>query len=408
MADRKIQSRLQKFALKNLVRTSFGSDEETYQEDQLNAVSDEIRDIYASYPELPQMLDEGILLVPSADEISDVQMANIGMSATGCMQMIFKGQLKINDTEESVVPVIKAYLKAVIEQAQDGCRRMAEAKQRQEEIHKVVTERINEYFGDLQKKEDLFAQYVKQVESVSKNAEDSAQTAATKAFEASKKAEKAEEILATTIKSANNAKKTAHNAKKLAHKAENTADNIIPNMLAVLGIFVGVIVAVVACYLSVILAGQVEDSVKRTLPVIFMSYLVMGHIMIMTVFLLLYLISKLTSRSIANHCSRFVAVEKSLNASSCECDRCNNKCKPISRFGLTYSYILSINLIFIIGYFILLVWHIINTYYRVEFDYFAERNPWIVFGVVGILFVCIVAFMVACAFSNRKTKSKTA
>ena len=110
MADKKIQLRLQKFALDNLVRTSFGSDEDGYQEYQLNSVVAEIRDICASYPDFSSKLCENMLLVPSVDEINDIQMANIGASANACFQMISRGRLYVKDTEENIIPIVLAYL----------------------------------------------------------------------------------------------------------------------------------------------------------------------------------------------------------------------------------------------------------------------------------------------------------
>lgn len=87
----------------------------------------------------------------------------------------------------------------------------------------------------------------------------------------------------------------ARTAKEKANSAlgkiEDTADeakSLIPNMLTILGIFVAIVIAVVACYLSVLINAHSGNSESISL----VTCLLMGHILGNIIFLLLYFISK--------------------------------------------------------------------------------------------------------------------
>ena len=423
MPDRKIQQRLQKFALDYLTRTSYGSDIEGYQSNQLSMVIAEVTDIHAAYPKLSDILNTDIVLIPSIDEVSDIQMANIGASAKNCMYMLSVGQSEIEFTQDGIIPIVQIYLAKVIAQAKDGCRKMADAKQTKEEIHKAVTERIDEYFKDLQKKEDLFNQHLKEAAANNKDAAKFARISVAKASQADKKAKKADKVLADAIASAEKANNTAKEAQKIANKAEKTSDNIVPNMLTVLGIFIGVVVAIMACYLSIVLQEDNAEAIAlKSIPLAFMFAWMMGHVMVMAIFILLYMIAKLTDRRISNGCPDYICASKinhdtqnvdntenyqdikddtgnksikrmTVSNISYDCNVCKNNadCDFINRLKTRFPYFFWINILFAIGYLVILAAHIIDTYYAEWFRITIDKYP----GLFAILFFILISAGIA-------------
>ena len=71
-------------------------------------------------------------------------------------------------------------------------------------------------------------------------------------------------------------------------------------MLTTLGIFVAIVIAVVAAYLSVLIVGQQEQGNINTLSL--STSLLLGHILTNIIFLFLYLIGKMTARPVSVIC----------------------------------------------------------------------------------------------------------
>lgn len=150
-----------------------------------------------------------------------------------------------------------------------------------------------------------------------------------------------------------NAAEKADSALEKVRDATDEAKNLIPNMLTILGIFVAIIIAVVGCYLSVLLNPPDGDATTVSLA----TYLLMGHILVNIIFLLLYFISKLTDRQIACYCHR---------ADLANCGACTERCTWFSRMWIRYPVVVMLNSAFAVGYYILFFFQVVLSIYPEE------------------------------------------
>lgn len=147
--------------------------------------------------------------------------------------------------------------------------------------------------------------------------------------------------------------------------AKKNIDNIIPHMLTSLGIFVSIIIAVVVIYLSDLISidGNVPTYITQFQ---FARYLMSGHIIFNIVFLMLYLISRLTNKTVLLRCSEYVPLVKYEKfkyrpCANCEKQSCG-KCNFIKKLWKKATYMVGINLICFAGYLFLYDWWIIENY----------------------------------------------
>lgn len=408
-----IQTELQVFAEDYLTRTSYGDSDPKYQEQQLTSVISCIRELHHKY-------DLGGFSFDCIDLIPDVVRShiwNIGKSATNCLQLLTSIENRYQ-LDEILISITKDYLIEVTNQAKQTSQEVAEGVTTTVSPEKMTLDSLQEHIKELRRIQgELSAQLEKTRkldEQAALDAESAKRTlseANVHLFEVQKALDTANEKATNAVNSATEAEKqataaktSADNAETTAKNAKTTADAVVPNMLAVLGIFVGIIIAIVACYLSVILAEQLDSKVLLPLPVMFLRYLVMGHIALATIFLLLYLIAKLTSHSMTNRCNNFALMDDLPNNATRECDKCKYRCSSVVRFRLQYTYIFAINVCFIIGYVVLIIWQIINVYFRSEFDRLITACPplfWIIFAF-GLLALFI--FLSCIFFQKKKTK----
>ena len=129
------------------------------------------------------------------------------------------------------------------------------------------------------------------------------------------------------------------------------AEDLLPNMLTTMGIFVSIIIAVVAIYLSVVVHNNsmsiirtffLVDSIQARIILI----LFLGLFAFDLLFIFLYWISKLSGRSIACSCL-------GCDGQACEA----NKCKPFLRVIKRYWNFIAINAFAIILIVVLFVSH---------------------------------------------------
>lgn len=184
--------------------------------------------------------------------------------------------------------------------------------------------------------------------------------------------------------------------KKEAAEAKKAAESLIPNMLAVLGVFIAIIIAVVACYLSLIFNQHQADPLP---PLNILMCLLMGQIIMDIVFLLLYLISKLTNYTLACHC--FISRET-------DCSQCpeeyRNKCRILNRIWLRYPYIVILNTLFVFCYFSLGLWEFLTVYIGTDISSVLNNSPQIVIcTTIGL----ILLFIIICKIIFGKMRWKT-
>ncbi len=157
------------------------------------------------------------------------------------------------------------------------------------------------------------------------------------------------------------ARKSAEAAKEAADTAKATADSIMPNMLTTLGVFIAIVIAVVACYLSLILSEPFNGKELKTINVVML--LLMGHILLNIIFLLLYLISKMSAHPLSCHC---------LVGDQSDCQKCDPELRALCCFRhklwLRYPYVVAMNGAFVAAYCGLGLWYLVWRYFGASID----------------------------------------
>ena len=444
-----ILEKLQRFIIDNLIKNCYQEDDENFQANQFQAVCDTIQQLCDEYS--PETLDSLLNtwekpIVPLIHDVGGhAHMQNIGTSAFKCLQ---KMQEPPKSISRDIMSCVQKFLARVQQEAQNASEAyVEEAKKHRAPSDVALLSRdlsVQTFFPFLQEYNTLLVQKrtafetfystakqdleqlaketkdeLEQISSIAKasaaeaekNAQeakstvteilhkldkatvaaDNATIATNNATTASEKATTATENATTAANEATTAAKeattSAEKAITAATNAEETSKNMLPNMLSALGIFIGIVVAVMACYLSILLAQNGEntaDIARYSRPFEFMQYLLMGHITLAVVFLLMFLISRISGHSLACSCRHFASGNP--NCTDCDCWVCKNKCSIPVRFKLRYPYLYGINLVCFLGYAILAFWQFINLYYR------EQVNVWILANRGCAIIVLLIAF----------------
>lgn len=174
-------------------------------------------------------------------------------------------------------------------------------------------------------------------------------------------------------------------AESASKKARETADNVLPNVLTILGIFVAIIVAFVSAFFTLILADNGNIS---TIPqVCLIHFLLMGHVLINLIFLFMFMISRLSGKNISVSCM-YSSDKENLGV----CQTCNNHCPWYRRLWRKYPYLVTINWAIVLGYVILLLWWYIDIFLYPFLETFLQSH----FLISVILFVVLLA--ICCVF----------
>lgn len=179
------------------------------------------------------------------------------------------------------------------------------------------------------------------------------------------------------------AKYTAEEAEKILDDAKKIADNILPNVLTTLGIFVAIIIAVVACYLSLLLSQHFEDARPLNITIC----LLMGQILTNVICLLFYLISKMTSFTLCCNCP--IGDKK-------DCGQCSPEkrrtCTWENKIWLKYPYVVILNGVFCLAYVGLGLWNIGRKYLGRKIDEHLLQNPLLVFALMLLIILMFFIF----------------
>lgn len=190
------------------------------------------------------------------------------------------------------------------------------------------------------------------------------------------------ENISALNKSAEEAVSSAKDAVNAATEAKHTANGIMPNVLTALGVFSAIIIAVVACYLSLLLGQHFTDARPLNLAIC----LLMGHILLNVIFLLLYLISKLSNYSLACTCSETGEKDCSKRSSA----KCND-CRWQNKAWLRYPYLILLNTVFVYAYVLLGVWNLLRTYAGDSIDWVLHDVVWLPFFTAACVLFIVIA-----------------
>lgn len=156
--------------------------------------------------------------------------------------------------------------------------------------------------------------------------------------------------------------------KNNTNRAVDEARGVLPHLLTVIGIFVSIIIAVVAIYLNDLI--KVESVEKYLNPQLLIArYVVSGHMIIDIILIMLYIVARISDKNILIRCGNFDKV-KNCNLSDDDlkyyrpCALCLNNpyCGRYLKLWYKASYILVINFAFIISYLFIFLWWIIENY----------------------------------------------
>lgn len=193
-------------------------------------------------------------------------------------------------------------------------------------------------------------------------------------------------------------RESAAEAQRAAEEAKNTADSIMPNMLTTLGVFIAIVIAVVGSYLSVLLTHHASQASTLNTAML----LLMGHILLNIIFLLLYLITKMSAHTLACHC---------LVGDQMDCQRCDptlrEHCHLRHKLWLRYPYVVAMNGAFAAAYCALFIWYLAKHYFGAVIDQTLMCNLRYAAAAVGaVALLTAVAGVVVFRFLLCSPKSK--
>lgn len=217
-------------------------------------------------------------------------------------------------------------------------------------------------------------------------------------------------------------------AKKTLTKAQNkitdvehqlkfsidTIENIMPNMLTVLSILISIIIAVVIVYITIFLDDG-NNGFKSILQVQMGRYVLSGHIVGNIMFLSMFMIARLTNRSILLTCSHYQLKDEFENSDEDKyvsdihkhsCANCKNKCSTKEKLNNRGAYIVWFNIVMVLLYFVLYVWWVIEHYWPLGWKEFYKSQDIYVTGIISVSLFGFILFEVAKLCNNKITKTK--
>lgn len=410
------QLRLQTFIRDNLVKTCYNDDRANFKVDQYHSVCDLIYQLYCEDADaIKDILKWSNTIIPTVEQVDGSgHMQNIGISASTCLEVLKTAENReyLHDTEAR--GLVEQFLNIVKKQAQDACSEHLTTSKSvsltPRDIETLVKQYIANYITDF---DVLTAQKKKEFDEITsevKSSVDEAKASAAKAESSTKIVQNSVTTMVQNLNgataAANKATEEAKNAAAAAENANEISKNMFPNMLSALGIFVGIVIAVMACYLSILLTEHCGDStvLYYSRPFEFMRYLLMGHITLAVVFLLMYLISRISGHSLACSCNKFNSTVPYAGSDPvCDCSKCDKSCSVAVRFKLRYPYLYGINLACTFGYMVLAIWQFVNVYFRKNVDRWILNNG--AFALIIISIGIIIFFVVLGRIFRYKDKS---
>ena len=223
-------------------------------------------------------------------------------------------------------------------------------------------------------------------------------------------------IAAKNVEEANKTVKNTtlklNNAKKALNDSNDTVRNIMPDILTVLGIFVSIIVSVVIVYIEFFIDNKSVELFNKTLQLLIGKYILCTHLLGNIMFLLLFMIARLTNRSVLSTCSyykldtlRFKSEDEDKYESNIHrfaCANCSEymSCSFVNKIIRKANYIVAFNVFVIFLYFVDYIWWIITHYWNSGITTFC-KSPDIL--IVILLLVSLIFFVI---WSIKKYKKE--
>ncbi len=197
-------------------------------------------------------------------------------------------------------------------------------------------------------------------------------------------------------------------------KAKDTIDNLLPNLLTVLSILISIVIAVVIVYITVFLEPGDETTVSlvdKILQAHFAKYVLSVHIVGDLFFIMMFMIARLTNRSILMTCSHFKwkseIPDEYKDSYTTEfhrfaCADCCTDCSFLKKLQRKSAYILYFNLLMFVLYAILYLWWILNHYVDRKNTFLFSGDFWFILSFAAVAIIGIVCFYLIRFFKNEK------
>lgn len=185
-------------------------------------------------------------------------------------------------------------------------------------------------------------------------------------------------------------------------KTQDTIDNLLPNLLTVLSILISIVIAVVVVYITIFLEPDNKENsiVEMYIQASFARYVLSVHLLGDLLFLMMFMVARLTNRSILMSCAEFDWASHINNRikdhydspyHKYACADCNKNCTFSKKLRLRSAYIIYFNLIMFALYAALYFWWILDYYVDGEKYFLFTGDFWF---VIIFAAVCIVGSVI--------------
>lgn len=200
-----------------------------------------------------------------------------------------------------------------------------------------------------------------------------------------------------------NAKKELSNSKNQLIKTKDTINNLLPNLLTVLSILISIVIAVVIVYITVFLENnRIPSVVKEFVQARFAQYVLCIHVVGDLFFLMMFMIARLTNRSILMTCSYFnwksEIPDEYKDSYTTEfhrfaCADCSTDCSFIKKLQRKSAYIIYFNVLMVALYACFYIWWIFDYYINGEKEFLFTGDFWFLISI-GCISLLIALFLI--------------
>lgn len=221
----------------------------------------------------------------------------------------------------------------------------------------------------------------------------------------------------TTAKVQKDYNKELIDAKENLIKSRDTIDNLMPNLLTVLSILISIVIAVVIVYITVFL--EPNDNTKTIIydyiQARFAQYVLSVHVVGDLFFMMMFMIARLTNRSILMTCSHFEwkpeIPDEHKDSYLTEfhrfaCADCCTDCSFMKKLQRKSAYILYFNILMFALYAILYFWWLLSYYINSGTKFIFSSDFWLIMSFVIIILLSIAFSFFIRFFRRKKEENK--
>lgn len=198
-------------------------------------------------------------------------------------------------------------------------------------------------------------------------------------------------------------------------KTKDTIDNLLPNLLTVLSILISIVIAVVIVYITIFLdnGSSIENFKNNFLQLNLAKYALSAHVVGNLFFLMMFMIARLTNRSILMTCSHFdwkpnISEDKrdryETDFHRFACADCKVDCSFFNKLQRKSAYIIYFNVVMVVLYAFLYIWWLFEYYITNKNEFLFSAD----FYLIVIVIVSIILFFIIRNIKKTVVKRKRA